>query len=130
MKKIILLFISLISLNIGLIAQESVEPLKNGEVTRDVTIMDIEGKNYYNVKVTLKSMSPDNIINYSNRVNVTVVNENGFPVWRKTIKDAYLYVFSNGQVQVGKGKIDQIIISKSGYNDSYIGKVREKEGIR
>lgn len=129
MKKLFLLIISLISLNVISLAQESVEPMINGEVVRKVSVLDIEGKEYYNVEVTLKSVSPDNIINFDNRVNVTVVNDKGYTVWRRAIKDAYLYVFSNGQVQVGKGKLDQIIISKSPHSDLYIGKIREKEGI-
>ena len=45
------------------------------------------------------------------------------------MKNVFLYVFSNGQVQVGKSNFDQILIQKSSYSDDFIGKIREKEGI-
>ncbi len=53
---------------------------------------------------------------------------NGVKVWKKTMKNAYLYVFLNGQVQVGQPKFSKILIYKND-SGSYIGKIREKEGI-
>ena len=40
-----------------------------------------------------------------------------------------MYVFSNGQIQVGKPNFDQLIIFKSSTDNRYIGVIREKEGI-
>ena len=53
---------------------------------------------------------------------------------KKTFRNVFLYVFSDGQVQVGqptgkKKSFNQIIITKSASSDDYVGMIREKEGI-
>jgi len=53
----------------------------------------------------------------------------GFEVYKKTLKNVFLYVFSNGQIQVGKKNFDQIVVSKSKSTDENIGIIREKEGV-
>lgn len=63
------------------------------------------------------------------KVVITVRNEKKKQVWKKTLKEAYLYVFKNGQVQVGQLNFVQVLIDKSSETDSFIGKIREKEGI-
>ena len=95
---------------------------------RNVTRMDIEGTVYENVKVTLKSISPDYLISDKYKVKVTIVDMEGMKVWKKTLKNVYLYVFSSGQIQVGKPSMEKILINKN-YSGSYVGKIREKEGI-
>ena len=57
------------------------------------------------------------------------MDSKGKKIWKKTLKNVFLYVFSNGQVQVGKRGFDQILIQKSSYTGDFIGKIREKEGI-
>jgi hypothetical protein len=90
--------------------------------------MDIEGKEYENIKVTLKSISPDYAFSDKYKVKVTIVDVEGKDVWRKTLKNVYLYVFSDGQIQVGKQNFSRIVITKN-ISGAYIGKIRENEGV-
>ena len=94
--------------------------------------MDIEGKLYENVVVVMKSNTPDYVFSDKSKIKVTITDSNGEVVWKKKMKNAYLFVFSNGQVQVGKPNFNQILITKSTItfmDDYFIGKIREKEGI-
>lgn len=113
----------------NLFAQETAKPLTDTEIVRKVALMDIEGTYYENVVVTLKSTSPDYFISDKYKVKVSIVDSNGKKIWKKTLKGVFLYVFSNGQVQVGKNNFDQIVIQKSTLTGSVIGTLREKEGV-
>lgn len=108
---------------------ETAKPLTDMEVVRKVAVLDIEGETYENVTVTFKSTTPDYFITDKYKVKVKVVNEKGKSVYKKTLKNAFLYVFSNGQIQVGKPNFNQILIQKSGLSDDNIGIIREKEGV-
>ena len=108
---------------------ESVRPLNDTEVVRRVAIMDIEGQRYDNVVVTMKSTSPDYFITDKYKVKITISDANGKKVWKKTLKNVFLYVFSDGQVQVGKRNFVQILIEKSSLTGDFLGMIREKEGI-
>lgn len=123
----ILIFL-IFNLTTSVFAQETTKPMHNTEIMRSVSLIDIEGKEYNDVKVTFKSISPDYFISDSYRVKVRIVNEDNKTIWKKTLKNVYLYVFESGQIQVGKPNFNKIIISKS-YNGDFIGKIREKEGI-
>lgn len=127
MKHLFLILLSVLSFSLS-IGQETARPLKDTEIERRVAIMDIEGKYYENVVVTLKSTSPDYFFTDKYKVKVKIVDEKGKTIWKKTLKNVFLYVFSDGQIQVGKQNFDQIVIHKSSYGDFY-GKIREKEGI-
>ena len=130
MKRIIVLFVVLFSFNMFVIAQESAKPLTDTEVVRKVSIMDIEEKVFYDVKVTLKSVSPDYYFTSKYKVKVTIHDRWGNIIYKKTLKNVFLYVFSDGQVQVGKSNFDQVLIQKSSEDNSkFIGKTREKEGV-
>lgn len=123
------LFIFLIfNFSVNLFSQETTKPMTDTEIERNVSRIDIEGKEYENVKVNLKSISPDYYFSDVPKVKVTIVDMEGKQIWKKTLKNAYLYVFSSGQIQVGKPNFDRIVIYK---NDSglYTGKIREKEGV-
>lgn len=48
---------------------------------------------------------------------------------KKTLKNVFLYLFSNGQIQVGRKNFDQIVVSQSKATDETIGIIREKEGV-
>jgi hypothetical protein len=123
----ILLTLLVFNFTTSLFAQETTKPLTDTKIERNVSSMDIEGIVYENVKVTLKSISPNNFSDRY-RVKVTIVDMEGNTVWRKTLKNVFLYVFSNGQIQVGKQNFDRILIKKN-YSGSYIGTIREKEGV-
>jgi hypothetical protein len=127
MKPKILLILLIFNFTTSLFSQETTKPLTDTQIERCVLIMDIDGKVYEYVNVTLKSMSP-NYFSDRYRVKVTIVDIEGNTVWRKTLKNVFLYVFSDGQIQVGKGNFNRILIKKH-YSGADIGTIREKEGV-
>lgn len=132
MKKLIL-FLVMLAVNIVGFAQnsepEKAKPMTDTEIVRKCAILDIEGKYYENVTVTIKSNQPDFVLTDKYKVKVKVTDASGSKVWNKTFKNACLYVFSGGQIQVGKQNFDQLVISKSSSTGDWIGMVREKEGV-
>ena len=128
MKLKLILTLLFFNLTFFLFAQETTIPINDVEIERNVSIIDIEGKKYENIKVNLISISPDYFISDIYRVKVNITNVEGKTIWKKTLKNVYLYVFSSGQVQVGKPNFNMIAIYK---NDTgiYTGKIREKEGV-
>jgi len=112
----------------SLFSQETTKPLTDTEIVRNVSRLDIEGKEYKNVKVTFKSISPDYYFSDKHKVKVTIVDMDDKKVWKKTLKNTFLYVFSNGQIQVGRPNFNKILIQKND-SGSFIGKIREKEGV-
>lgn len=128
MKLRMLLIFLIFNFTTSLFSQETAKPLTDTEIMRNVSKMDIEGKEYENVKVTLKSISPDYYFSDIYKVKVTIVNMEGIDVWKKTLKNVYLYVFSDGQIQVGQLNFIKILIQKNDLG-SFNGKIREKEGI-
>ena len=132
MKKLILFFVML-AVNIVGFAQnsepEKAKPMTDTEIVRKCAILDVEGKYYDNVTVTIKSNQPDFFFTDKYKVKVTVTDASGSKVWNKTFKNAFLYVFPNGQVQVGKQNFDKLVIAKSSSTGEWIGMVREKEGV-
>ena len=128
MKPRILLILLIFNFTTSIFSQETTKPLTDTEIERNVSSMDIEGKIYENVKVTLKSISPDHYFSDIYKVKVTIVDMEGKEVWKKTLKNVFLYVFSDGQIQVGKPNFSKIFIQKND-SGSYNGKIREKEGV-
>ena len=132
MRKL-LLFLVMLTINIVSFAQnsepEKAKPMTDTEIVRKCAFLDVEGKYYDNVIVTLKSNQPDLFFTDKYKVKVTVTDASGSKVWNKTFKNAFLYVFPNGQVQVGKPNFHQMIISRADSSSEWIGMVREKEGV-
>ena len=130
MKKVLLLMVMFVA-SITMVAQEpeTARPLTDTEVVRRVALLDVEGKYYYDVVMTFKSTTPDYFITDKYKVKVSVKNNEGKTVWKKTLKNVFLYVFSTGQVQVGKQNFDMIVVQKSKETGNFIGIVREKEGV-
>jgi hypothetical protein len=131
--KRILLFLMMLTINIVSFAQnsepEKAKPMTDTEIVRKCAILDVEGKYYDNVTVTIKSNQPDFFFTDKYKVKVTVTDASGSKVWNKTFKNAFLYVFPNGQIQVGKPNFDKLVITKSSPTGDWIGMVREKEGV-
>lgn len=131
--KRILLFLMMLTINIVGFAQsdetERAKPMTDTEIVRKVAALDIEGKYYYDITVTIKSNLPDFFFTDKYKVKVTVTDSSGAKVWNKTFKNAFLYVFSNGHIQIGKPNFSQMMIGKLSDNEDWIGLVREKEGI-
>lgn len=101
------------------------KPLTDMEVVRKVAFLDIEGKVYGIVTISFKPVT--HLVKC--KVKIKVVDNKGKTIYKKNFKNAFLYVFSNGQIQVGKPNFNQVIITKSQYSDDNIGVIREKEGI-
>ena len=131
--KRILLFLLMLTINIVGFAQsdetEKASPMTETEIVRKCAILDVEGKQYENVIVTIKSNQPDFFFTDKYKVKVTVTDASGSKVWNKTFKNAFLYVFSNGQIQIGKKNVNQMLISNSSIAGNWEGIVREKEGV-
>lgn len=123
----------MLTINIVSFAQnsepEKAKPMTDTEIVRKCAILDVEGKYYDNVTVTIKSNQPDFFFTDKYKVKVTVTDTSGSKVWNKTFKNAFLYVFPNGQIQVGKPNFDKLVITKSSPTGDWIGVVREKEGV-
>jgi hypothetical protein len=128
MKLRLLLFFLFLNFTTNLFSQEKVKPISDTEIMRNVSRMDIEGKVYENVKVTFKSISPDYYFSDIDKVKVIIVDMENKEVWKKTLKNVYLYVFSDGQIQVGKPNFNKILIKRND-SGSYNGTIREKEGV-
>lgn len=132
MKKL-LFFLMMLTINIVSFAQnsepEKAKPITDAEIVRKCIILDVEGKLYENVTVTIKSNQPDFIFTDTYKVKITVTDASGSKVWNKTFKNAFLYVFPSGQIQVGKPNFHQMIISRADSSSEWIGMVREKEGV-
>ena len=129
MKKTLLLFAMLLAFTSNVFAQEEAKPLMDREVMRRVALIDIEGTTYENVVVSMKSASLDDYIKGENKVKVVITDSKGKKIWEKALKNVFLYVFSNGQVQIAQGGFVQIVIDKLSQTDDFVGMVREKEGI-
>ena len=108
--------------------KETTSPSYKTEISRNVSSLDVEGLVYKNVTVSLKSNNSGYYVGETPKVKVKIVNVDGRLIWKKTLKNSYLYVFSDGTVQVGQPKLFRIIINKD-YSGNYIGKIREYEGI-
>ncbi|MDE5551313.1 MAG: hypothetical protein K2I99_08220 [Bacteroidaceae bacterium] len=130
-KMFVLLLITLFT-NSWTFAQnipETTKPLTDMEVVRKVARLDIEREYYEDVIISFKSITPDYFISDKYKVKVKVVDKNGKSIYKKTLKNVFLYVFSDGQIQVGRKNFDQIVVSKSKTTDDYTGIIREKEGV-
>lgn len=108
---------------------ETTTPIHGTEIERYCTLMDIEHKIYADVKVIIKSNDPDYVWTTKHKVYFKVIDSEGNVVYKKTFKNAYLYVFRSGQIQIGKKNFDQVVIRKSESSEDWLGIIREKEGV-
>lgn len=77
MKPKILLIFLFLNCSVNLFSQEKAKPMSDTEIMRNVLKMDIEGKEYENVKVTFKSVSPDYYFSNVDKVKVIIVDMEG-----------------------------------------------------
>ena len=117
--------------SVGMIAQEAEEtkPLTDAKIERRVSWVDIDGLRLRDVIMTFKSLTPDYQLTKKYRVKVTVMNTEGKTIWKRTLKNAFLYVFSDGQIQVGRKNFTQVLVQRDKETAQYIGIIREKEGV-
>lgn len=134
MKKILFLFTLILSCQLSLHAQEnkvaeSVTPTENVEISRKVYLLDIEGKDYHDVTVNIESLSPNPLVSDKYRVKVLVTDSDGKKIYKNKFKDCYLYIFSNGQIQIGKPRLNKVVLGEPIMGKSGYGIIREKEGV-
>lgn len=137
MKRLLTLFIlitSIVSLSHSQTATtpevQSVKPVRNAMVERKVVAIDVDGVTYENVNVSMQAVNH----RYYNRNKVKIVIRDvmGKKLWSKTFSDVFLYVFSDGQVQVGQGTFIQLLIEKIAKptaEGEFKATFREKQGI-
>lgn len=109
---------------------ETTKPLMDIEIERSNVFLDLENTNYDSVTISLHSYY-DSWHEREPRVEVNVVSKEGKSIYNKTLKNVYLYVFSNGTIQVGKMNFNQVYVyykNTNGQREVY-GIIREKEGI-
>mgnify|MGYP000402831387 FL=1 len=107
---------------------ESVKPIGGITLYRNVSLAAIEQNNYLDVIVKFKAAELGDY--FTNGVKVVVVDNNtGKKIYRKRFSKSYLYVFSDGTIEVGKGNaLTQIILFK--YKDgSGWGMILKERGI-
>ena len=132
MKKVLLFLVMLMTYVVSFAQSndsEKIKPLLDTEIVRKCANLDIEGKYYENVTVTIKSNEPDYVWIDKYKVKVTVTDASGNKVWKKTLNNSFLYVFSDGQIQIGKKNFYQMVILRSSSSGNWKGVVREKEGV-
>lgn len=132
MKKILSIF-AMAFFALAICAQEEEPektlPLTDVAVVRRVDRLDLDGVILRNVEVTLKPVSPDYLINDKYKVKVLVTDFRGKKIWKKTLKGVFLYVFSSGQIQVGKKNFRPLVIWEPTLTDGTTGIIREREGV-
>lgn len=105
---------------------ETVLPTEYKTVLRRVSELSLEGETYDDVEVVMTSSA---IEPYLTAPSVKIlVKKDGKQIYKKRLYNAYLYIFSNGQIQVGKPNFSQLLISPKG-DGVYIGEIREYEGV-
>nr|WP_301839379.1 hypothetical protein [uncultured Prevotella sp.] len=132
MKKVLLFLVMLMTYVVSFAQSndsEKIKPLLDTEIVRKCANLDIEGKYYENVTVTIKSNEPDYVWIDKYKVKVTVTDASGNKVWKKTLNNSFLYVFSDGQIQIGKKNFYKMVILRSSSSGNWEGVVREKEGV-
>jgi len=132
MKKVLLFLVMLMTYVVSFAQSndsEKIKPLLDTEIVRKCANLDIEGKYYENVTVTIKSNEPDYVWIDKYKVKVTVTDASGNKVWKKTLNNSFLYVFSDGQIQIGKKNFYKVVILRSSSSGNWEGVVREKEGV-
>ena len=124
MKKL-LLIIFLFTCSISFAQEkepETARPSYGVTVERYINYASINGKLHSNVTVTLKAAG---VLDLVEGVKVVVRDSNNKVIHRKRYSQSFLYGFSKGLIQVGKGNIlTQIIIQNDG--SQWIMELRDK----
>lgn len=126
MKKVIITFLFFLC-SIMIFAQsESVKPTFGVELDREVALAIIEKETYKDVVVDLKSAELGDL--FVEGVKITVRDaKTGKRIYKKRFSKSYLYAFSDGTIQVGKGNaLTQLILYKSKEYNIWLLEIRKK----
>jgi len=128
MKRIIFLLIACMTMAFGYAQDdksERVPPSYNTEIVRQCYKMNIDRIPIYDVHVILKSKSSG--YSLKDKVKITILDKHGNKIYKKTFKDCHLYIFSDGQIEVGKPRFIKVLITKE--DAGWWGIIRAWEGI-
>ncbi|EET16435.1 hypothetical protein BSFG_02582 [Bacteroides sp. 4_3_47FAA] len=126
MKKAIITFLFFLCSIMTFAQSESAKPTFGVELDREVAIAIIEKETYKDVVVELKSADLGDL--FVDGVKITVKDaKTGKRIYKKRFSKSYLYAFSDGTIQVGKGNaLTQLILYKSKEYDVWLLEIRKK----
>ena len=126
MKKAIITFLFFLCSIVTFAQSESAKPTFGVELDREVAIAIIEKETYKDVVVELKSADLGDL--FVDGVKITVKDaKTGKRIYKKRFSKSYLYAFSDGNIQVGKGNaLTQLILYKSKEYDVWLLEIRKK----
>ena len=126
MKKAIITFLFFLCSIVTFAQSESAKPTFGVELDMEVAISIIEKETYKDVVVELKSADLGDL--FVDGVKITVKDaKTGKRIYKKRFSKSYLYAFSDGTIQVGKGNaLTQLILYKSKEYDVWLLEIRKK----
>lgn len=125
MKKIFITLLFFFCVIVSFAQSESVEPTYGVVLDREVAIATIEKEKYEDVIVELNSAD---LGDFFTGVKIIITDtKTGKKIYKKRFSNSYLYAFSDGTIQVGKGNaLTQLTLYKSKEYGVWLMKVREK----
>ncbi len=126
MRKAIITFLFLLCSIVTFAQSESAKPTFGVELDREVALAVIEKETFKDVIVELKSADLGDL--FVDGVKITVKDaKTGKRIYKKRFSKSYLYAFSDGTIQVGKGNaLTQLILYKSKEYDVWLLEIRKK----
>ena len=126
MKKAIITFLFFLCSIVTFAQSETAKPTFGVELDREVAIAIIEKETYKDVVVELKSADLGDL--FVDGVKITVKDaKTGKRIYKKRFSKSYLYAFSDGTIQVGKGNaLTQLTLYKSKEYNVWLLEIREK----
>lgn len=126
MRKTIITFLFLFCSIVTFAQNESVKPTFGVELDREVALAMIEKETFKDVVVELKSADFGDL--FVDGVKITVKDaKTGERIYKKRFSKSYLYAFSDGTIEVGKGNaLTQLILYKSKEYDVWLLVIRKK----
>ena len=126
MRKAIITFLFFLCTMMTFAQSESVKPTFGVELDREVALAIIEKETFEDVVVELKSADLGDF--FVDGVKIIVKDaKTGKKIYKKRFSKSYLYAFSDGTIQVGKGNaLIQLILYKSKEYDVWLLEIRKK----
>lgn len=112
MKKLYLIYLFLCCTISSIAQDETARPTYGVDIEREVEYAIIEKNSYHNVIVKLEAADITSLLS---GVKITVKDRiTGKKIFKRRFYKSYLYGFSDGTLQVGKGNVlVQLVITKS-----------------
>ena len=126
MRKTVVTFLFLLMTITSFAQSETAKPTFGVELDREVAVAIIEKETYKDVIVELKSAEFNDF--FVEGVKVTVKDaKTGKKIYKKRFSKSYLYGFSDGSIQVGKGNtLTQLALQKSKELNIWVMQIRAK----